>query len=225
MNPGEAAENEAQPPKQHGCVVTLLFTDIVGSTALKQRLGDRAGLQLIQRHHELLRQALAEFPEAREIKTAGDSFFLTFPMPSTAVSFALLLQARLRGFNDRSATRVQDRVGIHLGEVTLEGGEQAMDLHGLSVDLCARVMSLAQAGQILMTRPVFDNARQSLKGEEIEGADSLTWLNHGRFELKGVEEPVEICEVRAAEAASLSSPTTSEKARRVESAEGEAGLG
>src|SRR5512139_1897496 len=86
-------------------------------------------------------------------------------------------------------------------------------------------MSLAQAGQILMTRPVFDNARQSLKGEEIEGAGSLSWLNHGRFELKGVEEPVEICEVRATGTVDLPAPTTSEKARRVESAEGEAVLG
>src|SRR5512139_1988370 len=86
-------------------------------------------------------------------------------------------------------------------------------------------MSLAQAAQILMTRPVFDNARQSLKGEEIEGAGSLSWLNHGRFELKGVDEPAEICEVRAAEAAVRAAPTTSEKARRVEAAEGEAVLG
>jgi len=79
--------------------------------------------------------------------------------------------------------------------------------------------------QILLTRAVFDSARQSLKGEEVEGAGSLSWLNHGRFELKGVEEPVEICEVRAAEGQAFAAPTTSEKARRVEAAEGEAVLG
>jgi len=75
------------------------------------------------------------------------------------------------------------------------------------------------------TRPVFDNARQSLKSEEIEGIGVLDWLNHGRFELKGVEEPVEICEVRSAEIGVLPAPTTSEKARRVEAAEGETVLG
>ncbi len=168
------------PERQSG-VVTLLFTDVVGSTALKQRLGDKAGLELLQRHHELLRNALSKFSGAHEIKTAGDSFFISFRTPSAAVSFALALQSALRRFNAECTTPVRDRIGIHLGEVTQEGGEQASDLHGLSVDLCARVMSLAQAGQILLTRPVFDNARQSLKGEEIEGISGLDWLNHGRF--------------------------------------------
>ena len=54
MNTGDPVEREAPPTKQQGGVVTLLFTDIVGSTALKQQLGDKAGLQLIHRHHELL---------------------------------------------------------------------------------------------------------------------------------------------------------------------------
>jgi class 3 adenylate cyclase len=79
-------------------------------------------------------------------------------------------------------------------------------MHGIQVDTCARVMSIAQPGQILMTRPVFDNARQSLKGEEIEGAGPLVYLNHGLFELKGLEGPVEICEVRAADAGPFSVP-------------------
>jgi WD40 repeat protein/class 3 adenylate cyclase len=205
-------------------VVTLVFTDVVGSTALKQQLGDKAGVELLQRHHELLRQALAQFAAAREINTAGDSFFLLFPTPSAAVSFALLFQMRLQEFNSRSQKPVQDRIGIHLGEVTLEGGEQPVDLHGLSVDLCARVMSLAGPGQILMTRPVFDNARQSLKGAELQATGALSWLNHGRFELKGIDEPVDVCEVRSSAAAHLVVPTTSEKARRVE-VEGEAVLG
>ncbi len=62
-------------------------------------------------------------------------------------------------------------------------------------------------------------------GEEIEGVTALDWLNHGRFELKGVGEPVEICEVRPANAARLVPPTSSEKARRLDATEGEAILG
>jgi class 3 adenylate cyclase len=129
VNTGEPVQKGTALARQPGGVVTLLFTDIVGSTALKQKLGDKAGLQLIQRHHKLLRRALAQFSGAREIKTAGDSFFVTFPMPSIAVSFALLLQARLRESNANSPTPVQDRVGIHLGEVAFEGGEQPTGLH------------------------------------------------------------------------------------------------
>ena len=81
------------PSVERRTLAAIVFTDVVGSTALKQKLGDKAGIRLIQRHHELLRQTLQQFAGAREIKTAGDSFFLSFPTPSAAVSFALLLQA------------------------------------------------------------------------------------------------------------------------------------
>jgi len=219
-----AAESDAQPregrhasPSPHrGGLLTLLFTDVVGSTALKQQLGDRAGVELLQEHHRLVRQTLSQFAGAEEVLLAGDSFLVLFPMPSEAVKCALALQGRLRQFNQGRAAPVQDRFGLHLGEVVIEEtGPGQRNVHGMQVDTCARVMSLAQPAQILLTRPVFDNARQSLKGEEIEGAGPLTWLNHGRFELKGVGEPVEICEVRAADAGPLSPPTTSEKARHL----------
>ncbi|MBI2928400.1 MAG: tetratricopeptide repeat protein [Verrucomicrobia bacterium] len=195
-------------------LAAIMFTDMVGSTALKQQLGDTAGLQLIQRHHELLRRTLQQFPGAREIKTAGDSFFLAFATPSAAVSFALLLEVRLRQFNAGSPTPVRDRVGVHLGEVTIEGAAQTLDLHGLSVDLCARVMSLARGGQILLTRAVFDSARQVLKGEDLEGVGQLSWLNHGRYQLQGIDEPVEICEVVETGISAPGPPETSEKAKR-----------
>jgi class 3 adenylate cyclase len=207
-------------------LLTLLFTDLVGSTALKQQLGDHAGVASVQQHHTLMRQLLNQFRQAEEISTAGDSFFLVFANPSDGVRFALLLQSRLCRFNQGRSVPLQDRVGLHLGEVVVEEkGAGKWDLYGIQVDTCARVMSLAQAGQILMTRPVFDNARQSLKGEEVKSVGSLTWLNHGRFELKGVEELVEICEVRAGDSAALFPPKATEKARRLESAEGEAVLG
>lgn len=84
----ENGRRAALSPKRHSGVVTLLFTDVVGSTALKQRLGDKAGLELLVAHHELVRNAVSRCDGAREIKTAGDSFFITFPTPSAAVSFA-----------------------------------------------------------------------------------------------------------------------------------------
>ncbi len=57
-------------------LVTLVFTDIVGSTQLKQALGDREGVALIQHHRALVRDLLSQFKEAEEIETAGDSFFI-----------------------------------------------------------------------------------------------------------------------------------------------------
>ena len=60
----------------------MLFTDIVGSTDLKQKLGDRAAIETIQRHHSTVRQLLAGVAGAQEIATAGNSFFIVFLKPS-----------------------------------------------------------------------------------------------------------------------------------------------
>jgi WD40 repeat protein/class 3 adenylate cyclase len=207
----------AQPvPVQTG-VVTLLFTDIVSSTALKQRLGDKAGAALIQQQRALVRQLLNACPGAEEIETAGDSFLLSFAKPSDAVRFALVLQSRLRGLNEGQTTSLEERIGIHLGEVVVEQhqvGHKPKDLYGIQIDTCSRVMSLAKGGQVLMSRGVFDSARQVLKGEDIEGVGTLEWLNHGPYVLKGLDEPVEICEVReAGQGKAPGPPTSSEKAQ------------
>ncbi|MGA2867310.1 MAG: adenylate/guanylate cyclase domain-containing protein [Verrucomicrobiota bacterium] len=68
-----------QPPGHDRGLVTLLFSDVVGSTALKQALGDRAGVALLQQHHEQTRQVLRDFAGAEAIKTAGDSFLKKSP--------------------------------------------------------------------------------------------------------------------------------------------------
>ena len=202
----------ARPVQAQTGLVTLLFTDIVSSTALKQRLGDKAGAALIQEQRALVRQLLTTYPGAEEIETAGDSFLLSFSKPSDAVRFALVLQRRLRGLNREDATPLQERIGIHLGEVVIEEhatGVKPKDLYGIQIDTCARVMSLAKGGQVLMSHGVFDNARQVLKGEDIEGMGALEWLNHGPYLLKGLDEPVEVCEVREAGQAQPPGPPTS----------------
>lgn len=207
-------------------LLTLLFTDLVGSTKLKQELGDRAAVALIRQHHELVRGILRQFNEAEEIDTAGDSFFLVFAKPSDAVRFSLMLQNHLRQPNN--SPRLFDRIGLHIGEVMIEEhaeGSKGKDLYGLQVDICARVMSLGDGDQILMTRSAFDNARQVLKGEEISGLTELSWLNHGPYQLKGVEEPLEICEVGEVNSALLKPPPDSEKVHRFVSPDSEPVLG
>ena len=216
MGLGSFLPTESSKPRTG--LVTLLFTDIVSSTALKQQLGDKAGAALMQQQRVLVRQLLAACPGAEEIETAGDSFLLSFPKPSDAVRFALILQARLQLLNQAQAVPLQERIGIHLGEVVIEehsAGLKPKDLYGIQLDACARVMSLAKGNQVLMSRGVFDNARQVLKGEDIEGVGQLEWLNHGPYLLKGLDEPVEICEVREADQEHAPGPpTASEKAQR-----------
>ncbi|MBI4659149.1 MAG: DUF4384 domain-containing protein [Verrucomicrobia bacterium] len=198
-------------------LLTLLFTDMVGSTQLKQELGDHEAVALIQHHHDLVREILGRFTEGEEIGTAGDSFFVVFARPSDAVQFSLLLQSGLRLLSQEAGRRVLDRVGVHIGEVVIEerpDSPKPRDLYGLQVDICARVMSLAEGNQILMTRSAFDNARQILKGQQIEGIQELLWLNHGSYTLKGVADPMEVCEVGEAGQAVLKPPGDSEKAHR-----------
>jgi serine/threonine protein kinase/class 3 adenylate cyclase len=209
-------------------LVTLMFTDIVGSTALKQRLGDRASVDLFRVHDELIRQTLRQFPQGEEINTAGDSFLLVFATPSDAVEFALLTKEKLRQLRRSNAESVLDRVGIHVGEVLVsqeQENRKPRDLFGIQIDTCSRVMSLAQAGHVLMTRAAFDSARQALKGEDIPGVGPLEWLNHGPYVLKGLEDPVEICEVREVGYPAQGPPADSEKAHRKVSADEEPVLG
>jgi class 3 adenylate cyclase len=110
---GQPQEGRQNTTPQHGGLVALLFTDVVGSTALKQQLGDHAGVALVQQHHALVRKKLKQFPHAEESSTAGDSFFLVFIKPSDAVRFALLLQSGLCQFNHgRFAWRNPDQAAI-----------------------------------------------------------------------------------------------------------------
>ena len=95
-SPVTAGESPDQPVRHQTGLITIVFTDLVGSTALKQQLGDRAAAGLIQQHHGLVRELLRGFTGGEEIETAGDSFLIVFSRPSDAVHFGLLLQARLR---------------------------------------------------------------------------------------------------------------------------------
>ena len=232
MNPLAALDHRAQVEafqrKHRTALLTLLFTDLVGSTRLKQELGDSKAVALMQGHHALLRDILTRFTEAEEISTSGDSFFLVFTKPSDAVKFSLLLQNKLRALAHDNPHPLLDRIGIHVGEVIIEERPDAAkpkDLYGIQVDTCARVMSLGEAYQILLTRAAFDNARQVLKGQDIERLGPLSWLNHGPYILKGVEEPLEICEAGETEAASLRPPPDSEKVHRHVSPDSEPVLG
>jgi WD40 repeat protein/serine/threonine protein kinase/class 3 adenylate cyclase len=198
-------------------LLALLFTDIEHSTALRREMGELPASALMERHNAIIREVLAEFSDAQEISTAGDSFFIAFAKPSDAARFALLAQTRLRQLAEQSRPDFRVRTGIHLGEVVVEEeavGGPARDILGMQVDLAARVTALAAGGQILMTRGVFDNARQILKGQLLPGVGELSWLNHGPYLLKGFDDPSEICEVGEAAAAPLRQPEDCPAAQR-----------
>jgi class 3 adenylate cyclase len=164
---GNRRRVEAFQRRHRTGLVSLLFTDIVGSTKLKQEMGDHRAVKLLERHHTLVRKVLSQFREGEEISTAGDSFFLVFTRPSDAVKFSLLLQHQLRCLSERTGHEIADRIGLHVGEVIIAepSGQTQKDLFGIQVDTCSRVSALAQGKQILMTRFAFDSARQALRAK------------------------------------------------------------
>lgn len=187
-------------------VLTLVFTDLAGSTALKNQRGDAAVGTLIKRHRELITQLAAD-TSGRIIDWAGDGCFLTFDTSSAGVLFALRLQQAHAADRDLPAVRV----GIHLAEVTEHpqpGGPPRIE--GLAVDVAARVCGLAAPDQVLMSSAVYQSARQRL-GVESFGKPVL-WQSYGPYTLKGLDDAVEINEAVLEGIARPHAPAPSEKA-------------
>jgi len=202
-------------------VVTMLFTDLVGSTKLKQEFGDSEAVQYVRDHHDIVRRVLASTATGEEVSTSGDSFFIAFATPSEAVTFALNLQHQLVDKFSSEGIRMEDRVGIHVGEVYVDNAKVAgktFDFNGIQVDTASRIMSLALGKQILMSRFVYENAFQMLNGYEFESINLVAWRNHGSYVVKGVKVPIEIFEVGETGLAPLKPPPDSEKAKRLVSA-------
>lgn len=126
-------------------LATVLFTDIVDSTGHLARRGDRAWVETLARHHETMRRLLAQF-HGQEQDTAGDGFFATFGLPARAVRCALAMRDAVQPLG------IQVRVGVHTGECLRQGDTVV----GIAVHTGARIMGLAQPGEVLVSRTVTD---------------------------------------------------------------------
>jgi class 3 adenylate cyclase/dienelactone hydrolase len=124
---------------------TVLFTDIVGSTARLAEVGDSRFEQLLDDHDAAIRQELARF-DGEEVNTTGDGFLATFDGPARAIRCAQSITRQSRGVG------VEVRAGLHTGECDVRGA----DLAGMTVHIGARVADLAGAGEVLVTSTVRD---------------------------------------------------------------------
>jgi class 3 adenylate cyclase len=126
--------------------VTLLFTDIEGSTRLLERLGDRY-VEVLGDHRRLLRAAFAEF-NGYEVGTEGDAFFVAFSSASDAVAAAVAAQRALKDHRWPDGARLQVRMGIHSGEpIIVADGYVGMDVHR-----AARISAAGHGGQVLVSQ-------------------------------------------------------------------------
>lgn len=136
--------------------VVVLFTDIEGSTALNERIGDRAWVKLIARHDEMVQRLVAQHC-GHVVKSQGDGFMIAFAQPDQAVRCAIDIQHALasrRGRKPQHPIRV--RIGVHMGRSVRRGD----DLFGRNVAMAARVAAAAEGGQILISGPVRDAVKE-----------------------------------------------------------------
>jgi len=160
---------------------TILFTDVVGSTELSQRLSPEVADEVRREHFSILRQAIAE-AGGTEVKSLGDGLMVVFATASAALSCAVVMQQGVERDNRASKHPVGLRIGVSGGEVITEDG----DYFGDPVVEAARVCATAQGGQILAADVV-----RAVAGRR----SPHRFRNAGSLALKGLPNPVETVEV------------------------------
>ena len=137
--------------------VTILFTDIEGSTALNERLGDVRWLELLRIHNRLVRDQLQAF-HGFEVKSQGDGFMLAFPSARRAIQCARAIQEAIaRDLGDHPDGPIRVRIGLHTGEAIREDA----DFYGRNVVVAARIADEARGGEILASSVVKDLTESS----------------------------------------------------------------
>jgi predicted ATPase/class 3 adenylate cyclase len=163
--------------------VTFLFTDIEGSTALLQHLGDQRYAACLAQHHEIVCAAF-EAGGGRVVDTQGDSFLVAFGNPRDAVVTAAAAQRALHDHPWPDGAPIRVRMGLHTGEPTLAGGHYI----GIDVHRAARIMAVGYGGQVLLSHATRDLINGGVP-------DGLTVRDLGEHRLKDLVRPEHIFQI------------------------------
>ncbi len=163
-----AQRQKRSAPETKRVLATLLFTDIVDSTAHAERLADEKWRQLLDEHHRMLREAIIRCG-GTEIDTAGDGFFVRFDAPGRAIECARAIRDGVKRLG------IDLRVGIHTGECEVHG----RSLAGMAVHIAARIQATAAPGEVLVSSTV----------KELSAGSGLRFEDRGEHALKGVPDP------------------------------------
>jgi len=179
---GEAEEPAVwTEPLAADALRTILFTDVEGSTALTQRLGDAAAREVLRVHERIVREALRAHG-ALDVKALGDGFMASFSSATRALECAIAIQRASAEHNQTADEPTKVRVGLNAGEPIAE----EKDLYGTAVNLAARIAARAEGGEVLAS----DVVRQLVAGKR------FLFRDRGAVELRGFEDPVRLYEVR-----------------------------
>jgi class 3 adenylate cyclase len=171
-----AAPGAASPGMDAG-LRAVMFTDIVGSTEMTERLGDSAALELVRAHDALVRRGL-QAQGGREIKHTGDGIMACFDNVAEAVRSAADIQRRFADYNAEASESLSVKIGIAAGEPV----EEHDDLFGSTVQLAFRLCSEAKADDIVVSGPV----------PELCGDDTLCFVPLGEWRLKGFSRTIPV---------------------------------
>jgi class 3 adenylate cyclase len=169
------------PEATRAAITTILFTDLVDSTELMQRVGDENAQRVFQAHHALLQQAVGA-SGGRELQWMGDGLMVAFASAADAVRCAIAMQQAAR--RDAAGEQLRIRVGLNVGETLQQ--ETGSGYFGTPVVVAKRLCDRAEPGQILCSATVVGllSGRQAFRFREL-----------GSHSLKGIAEPVAVCEV------------------------------
>jgi class 3 adenylate cyclase len=156
---------------------SIMFTDLVGSTEMKARLGDAAALDLVRVHDSLVRRGLDAYG-GREIKHTGDGIMASFTKVANALRATADIQRRFAAYNEDASETLSVRIGIHAGEPV----EEHNDLFGATVQLAARLCSEAGANEIVVSDFV----------RELCESDMRYFVPLGERRLKGFQEKIPV---------------------------------
>jgi adenylate cyclase len=157
--------------------VVILFSDIEESTALNERMGDRAWVRLLARHDKLVRKLVDEH-SGHVVKSQGDGFMVAFARPQQAVDCSVAVQRALASEAKRMLpNQIRVRIGIHMGKSVRRGD----DLFGRNVAMAARVAATADGGEVLISEPVRDAVGDDVevgppREVELKGFRGTHWL-------------------------------------------------
>jgi class 3 adenylate cyclase len=175
------AEEAAAGPAPSG-LVTILFTDMEGSTTVTQRLGDAKAQELLRTHNSIVRDALKAHGGS-EIKHTGDGIMASFASAARALECAIAVQRAFSEHNESNPdARIRVRIGLNAGEPVAE----EEDLFGTAVQLAARICAHAEPGEILVPIVV----------RELAAGKGFLLADRGEVGLRGFEDPVRLYEVR-----------------------------
>jgi len=165
-----------------GGLVTILFTDMEGSTVFTQRLGDAKAQEVVRTHNRIVRDALKAC-SGSEVKHTGDGIMASFASAIRALECAIAIQRAFAQHNEEHPdTPVRVRIGLNAGEPVAE----EEDLFGTAVQLAARICAQAERGEILVANVV----------RELAAGKGFLFADRGEVALRGFEDPVRLYQVR-----------------------------